>query len=152
MSRGCHCRRRRACCGHAWQTASPPSCQVGSSMFPPRRPPPPPHHHHLSPPPVSRRSQRSPLSSSKGCGLFLTVEDSVSYSNLCLSLSLDAILWRRESLERERVIGCTNERVIGRSAIYSRCQCIFKEMPLSWGVELQIHSSNRLMTSYPWLH
>jgi hypothetical protein len=52
--------------------------------------------------------------------LFIVVEDSASSANLCLPLlSLDAIFWRRERLERERVIGWTYERAIGRSGIYS---------------------------------
>jgi hypothetical protein len=42
--------------------------------------------------------------------LFLAVDDSASSSNLCSPLlSLDAIIWRRVSLERERVIGWTTE-------------------------------------------
>jgi hypothetical protein len=42
----------------------------------------------------------SPPSSSKGHSLFLAIEDSTSSSNLHLSSSFDAILWRRER-ERE---------------------------------------------------
>jgi hypothetical protein len=55
----------------------------------------------------------SPPSLSESHSLFLIIEDSASSSNLHLPLlSLDAILRRRESLERERVID--------RSSLYSR--------------------------------
>jgi hypothetical protein len=55
---------------------------------------------------VELESSSSPPSSLEGHSLFLIVEDSASSSsNLCLPLLLDAILWRKESLERERVIG-----------------------------------------------
>jgi hypothetical protein len=98
--------------------------------------------------------ESSSLSSlSEGHSLFLTVKDSTSSSDLRLLLvSLDAILWRRESLERERVIGWTYER--GRSATQTFIAAIggiFEEMPRSWGAALQIHSSNELMISYPLL-
>jgi hypothetical protein len=62
----------------------------------------------------------SPPSLSESHRLFLNVEDSASTSNLRFSLSLDAILWRRESLEREGVIGLMRERESERrSGIYS---------------------------------
>jgi hypothetical protein len=60
-------------------------------------------------------------SSSESHSLFLTVEVSTPSSILCLLfLSLDAILFTREKVERERVIGWTKENVADVSAIWGR--------------------------------
>jgi hypothetical protein len=56
----------------------------------------------------------SPPSSSESHSLFLAAEDSASSSNLRLSLFLlDAILWRRESVGRERESDRLDERECG---------------------------------------
>jgi hypothetical protein len=72
----------------------------------------------------------SPPSLSESHRLFLNVEDSASTSNLHFSLSLDAILWRRESLEREGVIGLMRERerANGAPAFIATIGGIFAEM------------------------
>jgi hypothetical protein len=90
----------------------------------------------------SEESSSQP-SSSESHGRFLVIEDSTSSSILRLSSSLDVILWRRE---RDRVIGWTNKRAIGHSAIYSRRRCLLKETPRSWVTTLQIHSINTPMS------
>jgi hypothetical protein len=58
-------------------------------------------------------------STSESRSLFLAAKDSTSSSKLRLTLlSLDAILWRREIVGRERVIGWIRENAAEVSAIW----------------------------------
>jgi hypothetical protein len=71
----------------------------------------------------------SQQSLSESYNLFLAIEDLASFSNLHLPLSFDAIPWRRESLERERVIGWMRERVNDALAFIATVGGIFEETP-----------------------